>query len=270
LKGKQQHQRGQQGSDRPGADLGQGGIKSSLAALEQGLAQHLGQQHRDHDVQHHGSHQRVPGHDDGRQAQQQGHDGCERKHHDAVVQGHLRQREQRIAASQAAPHEHHGRARGRSQQDQAGDVAVDLLGGQVRCKQVPHEEPAQQRHREGLDRPIDEQGDANAFPVLLDLRQAGEVHLDQHRDDHHPDEQAYGQVHLGDFHVADGLKDLGQHLAQHDADHDAQKDPNSQVALEDAHGRRVGFERCHGGNVGVHGRCPQLRAMSLRAASKAS
>jgi PAS domain-containing protein len=91
--------------------------------------QRLRDQHRDHDVQHDRRKQRVPGHDDGRQPEQQRDDRREREHHDHVVQRHLRQREQRMATGEPAPDEHHRRARCGGQQDKAGHVAVVLSRG---------------------------------------------------------------------------------------------------------------------------------------------
>jgi hypothetical protein len=62
--------------------------------------------------------------------------------------------------------------------------------------------------------------------MLPDLAQRAEVHLEQHRDDHHPDQQAHRQVDLGDFHAADGLEHAGRELAQGDAGDDAQQHPH--------------------------------------------
>ena len=73
--------------------------------------------------------------------------------------------------------------------------------------------------------------------------QRTEIDLHQHRDDHHPDEQAHRQIDLRDFKAADGLKDARKHLAQPDAGQDAERDPDGQIALEDAQplpGRRLG------------------------------
>ena len=73
--------------------------------------------------------------------------------------------------------------------------------------------------------------------------QGTEIDLHQHRDDHHPDEQAHRQIDLGHFQAPDGLKDARKHLAQPNADQDAERDPDRQVALEDAEplaGRRLG------------------------------
>src|SRR3546814_1290032 len=47
--------------------------------------------------------------------------------HDDVVQRHLAQREMGLAIGKIAPDEDHRRAGCRREQDQAGDVAVDLL-----------------------------------------------------------------------------------------------------------------------------------------------
>jgi hypothetical protein len=91
-------------------------------------------------------------------------------------------------------------------------------------------QPAQQRHRERLDRPVDEQRDADAAPVLAHLVQRAEVDLQQHRDDHHPDQQGDRQVDLGDFHAPMAWKRRAAEMAERDADDDAQGDPDGQVA----------------------------------------
>ena len=61
------------------------------------------------------------------------------------------------------------RARRGSENDQAGDVGIDLLGREVRRKQVADEEPSEQRHRERLDGPVDEQRYADTAPVFAHL-----------------------------------------------------------------------------------------------------
>ena len=76
-----------------------------------------------------------------------------------------------------APDEHHRRAGRRCKQDQAGDVAVDLLCGQIRRKHMPDEDPAEQRHRERLDQPVHAERHADAAPVLSHLVQRAEVDL---------------------------------------------------------------------------------------------
>ena len=66
---------------------------------------------------------------------------------------------------------------GGGEDDQAGDIRVDLVRGQVGSEQIADEEGAERRHRERLDRPIDEQCDADAAPMLADFAQSGEVDL---------------------------------------------------------------------------------------------
>jgi hypothetical protein len=107
--------------------------------------------------------------------------------HDRVVQRALAQREVRLAVEQVRPDEDHGRAGGGGEQDQAGDVGVDLPGRQQVAEQVADEQPPERRHRERLDRPVDEQGHADAAPVPAHLPERAEVDLEQHRHDHQPD-----------------------------------------------------------------------------------
>ena len=122
------------------------------------------------------------------------------------------------------------------QQDEPGDVAVDLVCGQPRGEPLANEQPAQKRHRKRLDQPVHHQRDANAAHVLAHFAQRGKVHLHQHRNDHHPDQHTHGQIDLGDFHAPDGLERAGPQLPQPNAHHDAQHHPHGEIALEHAHG----------------------------------
>ena len=94
----------------------------------------------------------------------------------------------RLALAQVRPDEHHRRAGRGGQQDQAGDVGRICAAGSSGREQPPDEERAEQRHRERLHRPVDEQRDADAAPVLAHLAERAEVDLEQHRDDHQPDQ----------------------------------------------------------------------------------
>jgi hypothetical protein len=160
--------------------------------------------------------------------------------------------EVRLAVGQVAPDEDHGRAGRRRQQDQAGDVAVDLVGGQVGAEEPADEHRAQQRHGEGLHRPVDEQGDADAPPVTAHLTQGGEIDPHQHRDDHQPDQPRHRQVDVGELGRADRLERGGEDPAEGDPDDDAQADPQGQVALEQGHRRALGGDgAATGGGLGV-------------------
>jgi hypothetical protein len=72
--------------------------------------------------------------------------------------------------------------------------------------------------------------------VQAHLAQRAEVHLHQHGDDHHPNQQAHRQVDLRHLHSPNSLEHAGQHLPQRNARHDAQEHPHRQVTLEHAHG----------------------------------
>ena len=87
--------------------------------------------------------------------------------------------------------------------------------------------------------------EGDAAPVAADFVQGAEIHLDQHGDDHHPDEQADGQIHLRHLQATDGPEQPGGELAGDDAGDDAQAHPHAQIALEDAH-------RCTGRGLGTH------------------
>jgi hypothetical protein len=128
-------------------------------------------------------------------------------------------------SAQVAPHEHHRRARRGGQQDQAGDVGVELRRRQLAGEQVADEDPAQQRHRKGLYRPVDEQRDADALPLPAHIAQRAEVDLQQHRDDHQPDQHGDRQVHLRQLHAAQRREAARQQVSQQGAGDDAQQNP---------------------------------------------
>jgi hypothetical protein len=166
---------------------------------------------------------------------QQAHQGCKGEDHDRVVQGHLGQGKQGVAIGQLTPDENHCGTRCRCEQNESGHVAVQLIGRQQGGEQVTDEQPAQEGHREGLHQPVYKEGHADTADVLLDRVQRAEIDLDQHRDDHYPDQQPHGQIDLSHLKSADALEHAGRELAQADAHHDTQEDPYRQVALEDTH-----------------------------------
>jgi hypothetical protein len=122
-----------------------------------------------------------------------------------------------------APHEHHRRAGRGGQQDQPGDVAVDLVGRQVGREQPADEDPASSAIENGLTAQLMK----SVTPMPRQCcapGQRGEVDLQQHRDDHQPDQQGDRQVDLGDFHAAPmAWNRAGKELAERDADDDAHK-----------------------------------------------
>ena len=110
---------------------------------------------------------------------------------------------------------------------------------------MPDEDPGKERHAEGLHQPVHEQRDADATDVAANPVQRGEVHLHQHRDDHHPDEQPDGHVDPRDLHATDALEHVRERLAGRDADDDAHTHPDAQIPLERAHW-------CAGGRIHRH------------------
>ena len=100
--------------------------------------------------------------------------------------------------------------RARGEQDQAGDVAVELSAGshganRLRTNSQPRK--AIERASPASSRTASRRCPS---PVLPRFMQRAEIDLDQHRDDHHPDEQADRQIDLRHLHAADGLEDAGQ------------------------------------------------------------
>jgi hypothetical protein len=61
----------------------------------------------------------------------------------------------RLAVHEVRPDEHHGHAGSRRQQDQPGNIAVDLIGRQERPEQMGDEQPAEQRIENGLTSQFD-------------------------------------------------------------------------------------------------------------------
>ena len=130
-----------------------------------------------------------------------------------------------FALAQIAPHEDHGCTRRGREQNEPGDIRIDLIGWKIGPEEMADEQPAKRRHREGFDRPIDKQGHADAAPVFFDLMKRGKIDLDEHRDDHQPDENRNRQVHLRDFGGADQVKDTGEKMTQDDTNDDTETDP---------------------------------------------
>src|SRR3546814_5082454 len=87
---------------------------------------------------------------------------------------------------------------------------------------------------------LDEEGDADAAPMLPHLGEGREVDFQQHRDDHQPDEDRDRQVYLRELGRADRVEDRREEMAEGDADNDAEGDPEGQVALEGRQGAYSG------------------------------
>src|SRR6202043_2224709 len=88
---------------------------------------------------------------------------------------------------------------------------------------------------EWLYRPVDEQRDADAAPVLAHLAQRAEVDLQKHRDDHQPDQPGHRQIDPSDFRARDGREQPGQEMPERDARDDAQGHPEREIAFEQVH-----------------------------------
>ena len=126
-------------------------------------------------------------------------------------------------------------AGGAGKDDQAGDIGAHLISGQVGPEEIADEKRAERRHREGFDRPIDEQGHSNAAPVLTNFAERGKVDFDQHRNNHEPDQSRHRQVDLGDFRRADRMKCAWRQMTEDNARNDAQCDPEREIAFEQGH-----------------------------------
>ena len=158
----------------------------------------------------------------------------------------------RLAIDEVRPDEYHSGARRRREQDESGDIAVHLIRRQQRAEQMGDEDPAQQRHRERLDEPVDTDRCRNAAPVLPHFAQGGEIDLEQHRHDHEPHQHRDRQIDLCHRGITDDAKDTWQHLTERDADDDAKRHPEGEEALEHAHGRFVRRRAAGRGNRFTH------------------
>jgi hypothetical protein len=157
-----------------------------------------------------------------------------------------------LALHQVRPDEGHGGAGRGGQQNEARHVALDLAGRQERPEQMADEKPAEQGHGEGFYQPVDADRGGDAAPVAADLAERGEVDLQQHRNDHQPDQCGDRQIDMGDRCRADCLEQTRHELAEEDAGDDAQSDPQCEVALENPQGRRVGRADGRGGDGFTH------------------
>ena len=99
----------------------------------------------------------------------------------------------------------------------------------VEVNAVPYAAAAEANRR---DPQAVEEGDADAAPMTANLSDRSEVHLQQHGNDHQPDEHGDRQVDVSNLGASDGMKDAGQQMAERHADDDAERDPQGQGAFE--------------------------------------
>ena len=92
------------------------------------MAQELGENNRNDDVEDDGKEEGLPRDPNRRKAQEQAHDGGKSEDHNRVIQGDLGKGEVGVAAGQPAPNKDHGGAGGGGEQDQPRNVTVQLLG----------------------------------------------------------------------------------------------------------------------------------------------
>ena len=144
-----------------------------------------------------------------------------------------------ISVGQIAPHEHHGRARGRGQDDGPRQVLVTELWADQSREEVLEEEPAEHRHAERLDQPVHEQDDEDALGTPAHAADRREVDPQHHRVDHEPDEDGDRQVDVPDLEPAQRAHEPGGHRAERDPGDDTERHPRGEVALEGVQALRV-------------------------------
>jgi hypothetical protein len=153
---------------------------------------------RDHDVEYDREQHRVVRDRDVAEPEQKEHDRREREQHDEVVEGHLHQGVGGVAPCQVAPDEHHSRAGRRAEENGARNVLARQPCIDEGREENLQEEPGEEEHRERLDQPVRHQRDGDPPRLLPDIEQASEVDLHHHREDHGPDQDRHGQIHLRD------------------------------------------------------------------------
>ena len=70
--------------------------------------------------------------------------------------------------------------------------------------------------------------------MLSDLSECAEIDFQQHRDNHQPDENRHRQIDLEKRSPAQDMEWRGDEPPQRDPDDDAKRDPEGQIAFENA------------------------------------
>ena len=144
-----------------------------------------------------------------------------------------------LAVRQVTPDKHHGGAGCRGEDDQARNVAVNLIRGQPLTKQSGDKQPTEKRHRERLYRPIDEHSNPNPAPMLAHLMKRAKIDLQKHGNDHQPHQYGDRQVDLGDFESSKHLENIRDQVPQPHTHDNAQGNPQAQVSLKNTHDRLI-------------------------------
>ena len=116
------------------------------------------------------------------------------------------EREMRLAVHEVRPDEHHGRAGSRRQQDQPGDVAVDLIGGQQGRNRWSMNSQPSSAIEKGLTSQLTPTVAAMPRQCASHLSERSQVDLQQHGNDHQPDQHRDRQVDLRDGRRAERME----------------------------------------------------------------
>ena len=95
-------------------------------------------------------------------------------------------------------------------------------------EEVLEEDPAEERHREGLDQPVHEERDQDAARAAAHAQDAGQVDAQHHRVDHQPEQHRNRRVDLAalaELDAAERVRDSREELAQPDARDHAERHP---------------------------------------------
>jgi len=111
----------------------------------------------------------------------------------------LHQRIGRIAPGELRPYEDHRGARGRTQQDQPGDVLLGIGRRDQVGKDDLEEQHAKCSHRERLDEPVHYQRDDQALWLVTDATHRAEIDRHHHREYHRPDQYCDDKIDRGVF-----------------------------------------------------------------------
>ena len=238
LETEEQHDRGKQANDRGRFDPCHEGIDRREAALgDQQPARDDARDQWNDDIQADREQQRLPGHGDFRDAEQERDDRREREHHHRIIHAHLRQRIGRIALRQLRPDKDHRGARRGAEQDQAGNIGFGIIGRNEIREDVFEEQDAEQGHRERLDQPVDHQRDDQALGLGEGAAQAGELDADHHRPDHRPDQDRDGEIDIRIFQRGQRAEGGREQLAERETGGQGERDPDGEVFFKEAHAR---------------------------------
>jgi hypothetical protein len=192
---------------------------------------------RRHDEEHHCEDDCLPGQLNVGHANEQHGRRHVQHEHEQVVEGDLHERVGAVAAEEQRPDKDHGGVGRTREEDQARNIRV-AQGRVGDGRRVGHaeEEEGEGVHGEGLDEVVDDGCEGDGGRGLAHPQDGIEVDLDEHREDHDPQEHGHDGVDLGELRTGKRLGDGGYKVADEAADNHACKNPKGQVLIEEGDG----------------------------------